>query len=154
MTSVDGILFLYQHDAKYVDRSVSGNDSTISIFDNETNFNENLTRALMLKLDEKAKTGEVINIINGRNYDMITGRHHWATHCGNVEYQSVKSVVIGWGLHVVFDLNTETIGTKALLSEINLQTGDLLYEIIPMRNPNNAAPQSTFMSYRVYKTSF
>jgi hypothetical protein len=154
LTNVEGVPFLYQHDAKYVDKSVSGNESTISIFDNETNFSENLTRILMLKLDEKAKTGELVNIINGKDYDMITGKHHWGTHCGNAEYRSAKSVAIGWGLHVMFDLGAETLGTKALLSEINPQNGDLLYEITPMRNPNNAASKSSFFSYRVYKTAF
>jgi hypothetical protein len=154
LANAEAILFLYQHDAKYVDKSVSGNESTISLFDNETNFNENLTRILVLKLDEKAKTGEVINIIDGKNYDTITGKHHWGTHCGNFEYQSAKSAVIGWGLHVMLDLNAETLGTKALLSEINPQNGDLLYEIASTRNPGNAASQSSFFSYRVYKTSF
>lgn len=154
LTNAQGLIFLYQHDAKYVDKSVSGNESTISLFDNETNFNENLTRTLMLKLNEKAKIGEIINIINGKDYDMVTGKHHWGTHCGNVEYHSSKSVVIGWGLHTAFDLNAETLGKKALLSEINPQNGGLLYEITPMRNPNNIASKSSFFSYRVYKTSF
>ena len=154
LKNVEGFLFLYQHDAKYVDKSVSGNESTISIFDNETNFNENFTRTLMLKLDEKTKSGEVVNIINGNDYDTMTGRYHWATHCGNVEYQSAKRAIIGWGLHTAFDLSAETLGTKAFLSEINPQNGDLLYEITSMRNPNNAVSKSTFMSYRVYKTYF
>jgi hypothetical protein len=153
LTNAEGVLFLYQHNAQYVDSSVTGNSSTISLYDNETNFTKNTTRALMLNLDEVNKTGKVVNLINCKDYDEKTGVYHWATHCGNVEYQTAKSAVIGWGLHVGLDLNADTIGTKAVLTEINPQNGDLLYEITPMRNPSNAASKMSFMSYRAYKTA-
>ncbi len=147
-----GVLFLHQHDAKYVAESVTGNKATISLFDNETNFGKNLTRTLMLELDEEAKTGKVVNIINGSDYDAITNKKHWGTHCGNVEYITPNSAVIGWGLHVKLDTNAQTLGQKAVLSEINPESGELLFELVPSRNPNNAAAKSSFMSYRSYKS--
>ncbi len=154
LTNSNGILFLYQHDAKYVDSSITGNANTISLFDNETNFVSNQTRTLMLELDEENLTGSVINLIQGSDYDDITGASHWGTHCGNVTYQSMESAIIGWGLHVKLDTNSATLGQKPVLSEINPATGELLFEILPNRNPNNtASTASSFMSYRSYKTA-
>ena len=69
--------FLYQHNAIYVDATVAGDDSTISAFDNETRFDTNATRTLMLKLNESAKTASVANIINGVDYDELAGAKHW-----------------------------------------------------------------------------
>lgn len=149
----NGILFLYQHCAQYVDESITGNLTTISLFDNETNFGSNLTRTLMIELDENGKTGEVTNVINGADYDEETGTYHWGTHCGSVEYISSTSAVIGWGLHVKIDTNAETLGTKSVLSEVNPQTGELLFDLVPNRNPSNATSKSSFMSYRAYKTA-
>ena len=149
-----GWIFLNQHDAKYVDESVAGNNSTISVFDNEFNFAANTTRTLMLKLDEDAKTATVTNVINGIDYDEQTNVYHWGTHCGNVNYQTPNSAVIGWGLHVRVDTVAENAlaGAKALVSEIDPATGELLFEIVPSRNPNNAEEKTSFMSYRTYKS--
>lgn len=149
----EGILFLYQHNAKYVSESVTGNKATISLFDNETNFGKNLTRTLMIELDEETKTGKIVNVITGSDYDAITGMKHWGTHCGNVEYITPTSAVVGWGLHVKLDTDSATLGVKPVLSEINPETGELLFELVPDRNPNNAASMSSFMSYRAYKTA-
>lgn len=74
------------------------------------------------------------------------------THCANVKYQTKNGAVIGWGLHVKIGTSAESVGTRVLFSEINPKSGELMFEIAPDRNPNNAS-KSSFTSYRTYKTA-
>lgn len=147
----EGNLFIGQHYVKYVDSAVVGNDSTITVFDNHTSFEENLTRTLEIVLDEEAKTATATaTVIQGSDLDAMTQKVHWATHCGSVEHQSDTSVIIGWGLHGIFANNPDTVNNQAVFTDYNPDSNTVVFELCVKRNPLLEAHEGCF-SYRTYK---
>lgn len=148
----DGNLFVGQHYAKYVDADVAGNHSTLTVFDNHTSFQENLTRTIEFTLDEEAMTASA-TVIQGSDLDEATGKSHWATHCASIEHQSKTSVIIGWGLHAVLDNNPEKIGEHPIFTDYNPETESITFELSAKRNPLIQSHEACF-SYRTYKNKY
>lgn len=148
----NGNLFVGQHDAKYVDPAIAGNDSTITVFDNHTDFQKNLTRTIEFVLDEENKTATVSEVINGADLDGDSGKLHWATHCGSIIKHSKDSVLIGWGLHGIFDNNPEMASKHPVFSDYNPETGAVTFELCVNRNPLVESHEACF-SYRTYKNA-
>lgn len=146
----NGNLFVGQHFARYVDSAVAGNDSTVSVFNNNTNYKENATKTYEFNLDEKNKAAAV-NVVQGNSLDPITGKMHWATHCGSFERLSKNSSVMGWGFNASLDMNPATINKHAFITDYNPNSGNIAFELSVNRNANYAHPNEACFSYRVYK---
>lgn len=147
----NGNLFIGQHYARYVDSALAGNDSTITVFDNHTSFQGNTTRTMEFVLDETAMTATA-TVIQGSDLDAMTQKAHWATHCGSIEHQSETSVIIGWGLNVVLDLNPETINNHPVFTDFNPTDHTVAFELCVSRNPLMQTHEACF-SYRTYKNA-
>lgn len=148
--------FLGQHYAMYVDSKLAdGNDSVITIFDNNTDFQENKTRILEIKLDEinkkivdyKQYIGEEMNNLSAEIGK--TEANHWSTHCGSSEIQSSDSMIIGWGLHGALSGD----GNIPVLSDYNKSNNSMNFELYATRN-EKCTYHERFFSYRIYKNAF
>lgn len=148
----DGNLFIGQHDAKYVPAAIAGNDSTVTVFDNQTNFFTNTTRIFIFTLDEARKTATA-RVINGIDLDELTEKRHWATHCASFDMQTKDSCVIGWGSSLL-NMSLETIPTHALLSDYNIEKNVITFELCVERNIHYADSSEPCFNYRVYKNAY
>lgn len=149
VTDEKGNLFIGQHDAQYVDAAVAGNDSTITVFDNHTNFQNNDTRTIEFVLDEE-KLMAAATVIQGSALDEKSGKLHWATHCGSIKHDSKDSVLIGWGLHAIFDNDPEMAPKHPVFTDYQPETDEIAFELNVSRNPLIESHEACF-SYRTYK---
>jgi hypothetical protein len=145
-----GNLFVGQHYAMYVSSSIAGNDSTITVFDNHTNYSSNTTRVFEFVLDETNKTASA-TVIKGSDLDKLTAEKHWATHCGAYERQTNDSCYIGWGANGSLDGNNATIPTHALLTDYNIISKVITFELSITRNSHYTSSKDSCYSYRTYK---
>ena len=99
--------FIGQHYAQYVPVEIAGNDSTVTVFDNHTNYSSNTTRVFIFTLDEAGKTATA-KVINGSDLDKLSEKRHWSTHCASVEMQTKDSCFIGWGSNAMLNMNVKT----------------------------------------------
>ncbi len=149
----DGNLFIGQHYAEYVDAALAGNDSTLSVFDNHTDTEQNLTRTIEFVLDEDAMTATA-TVIQASDLDAMNGKNHWATHCGSVEYQSATSVTIGWGQNFVIDPEPDLQPTHPVFTDYNPTAASIEFELSVDRNPIiEAISEDNCFCYRVYKSA-
>ncbi|WKY45143.1 arylsulfotransferase family protein [Eubacteriaceae bacterium ES2] len=148
----NGNLFVGQHYARYVDESIAGNDSTVTVFNNNTNYQQNATKTYTFTLDEENKTATV-SAVEGTALDAITGKMHWATHCGSYQQISEESSLMGWGFCAALDMNPATINQHALLTDYNPTTGNIGYELSVSRNSLYKHPNEACFSYRAYKNN-
>jgi hypothetical protein len=79
-----GNLFIGQHYARYLSADLAGNDSTITVFDNHTNYSSNTTRVLIITLDEASRSASA-TAIKGGDLDKLSSLKHWSTHCASFE---------------------------------------------------------------------
>ncbi len=105
----DAIMF-GQHYCRY---SKVNNDGTmeVTVFDNFTGEAQpymyetgTITRTFKFAVNPSKGTATVLNCVNGRDLDYITGKDHTADHCASVDYWSDTSISIGWGLHMPVDM--------------------------------------------------
>jgi hypothetical protein len=148
-----GNLLIGQHYARYIDKDLAGNDSTVSIFDNHTNYGANTTRVLIITLDEEEKTASA-KVINGSDLDKLTALKHWSTHCASFEMTDADSCFFGWGSNVMLDMNMTTIPTHALLTDYNITGNEITFELCIERNKYHAGSKNPCFSYRVYKNAY
>ncbi|MEN8905743.1 MAG: aryl-sulfate sulfotransferase [Clostridiales bacterium] len=145
-------LFIGQHHISAVDSAITGNENTISVFDNHTNTEVNLSRTCMFTLDEENMTANV-EVIDGSDMDKLTGKNHWTNYCGSVEYQSKTSVVTGWGMNFLLDADPSTNGmiTHPQVSDYNPVADTITFELCASRSIYSPANEPLFFSYRIYK---
>lgn len=148
-----GNLFIGQHYAQYVPVEIAGNDSTVTVFDNHTNYSSNTTRVFIFTLDEAGKTATA-KVINGSDLDKLSEKRHWSTHCASVEMQTKDSCFIGWGSNAMLNMNVSTIPNHALLTDYNTEKNVISFELSVERNIHYADSREPCYSYRVYKNAF
>lgn len=171
-----------QHFARYMDRAEDGtvgDPTLISVFDNQTGdapfrivppapvMAPNLTRTFTVKVDAKAGTATVDNVVNGVDLNKLSKGYHIASHCGSVQYDDETSVTIGWGLHGVVDnigpqapkgtITDEGFddlrqGSRPVFTEYDMTEGKITFELYATRN-TNLQSHEPFFSYRTYKTA-
>ena len=154
--------FIGQHYAYYEKEDVAGNTSTLTVFDNHTNFGKNFTRMAEITFNGAENAVEKKTYYNGSDLDALSkelgvpdlnliheGVQHWATHCGSVEKQAADSMVMGWGLHGKYS-NISFTSTVPVFTEYNPQTKKLTFELYATRNPQMQSHEG-FFSYRTYK---
>ena len=168
-----------QHYARYsnkkADGSISGNP-VISVFDNETGTAPflavkseipTLTRVFRAEIQEKTKTVQISDVINGTDLNKKTDKYHIASHCGSVDYFNANSVVIGWGLHGVIDtigayvpegtisdVNYKDLrqGSRPIFTEYDKANDQVTFELAARRSSKVKLSEAMF-SYRTYKTA-
>ena len=168
-----------QHYARYsnkkADGRISGNP-VISVFDNETGTAPflavkseipTLTRVFRAEIQEKTKTVQISDVINGTDLNKKTEKYHIASHCGSVDYFNANSVVIGWGLHGVIDtigayvpegtisdVNYKDLrqGSRPIFTEYDKANDQVTFELAARRSSKVKLSEAMF-SYRTYKTA-
>ncbi len=147
-----GNLFIGQHYARYLSADLAGNDSTITVFDNHTNYSSNTTRVLIITLDEASRSASA-TAIKGGDLDKLSSLKHWSTHCASFEMTDKDSCVFGWGSNIMLNMNVNTIPTHALLTDYDMSGNVITFELSVERNGRYASSREPCFSYRVYKNA-
>ena len=123
----DAQKFSKQHDARIT------SDGYITIFNNgnlENSFTDGHTSIIKIKLDESAKT--VLD------YQSFSVNGQFSSHMGSAQEVDHSKFVVGWGGRTT---------TNALFSEIDFNTGKILFEVLSPADSGNYPD-----IYKVYKS--